>query len=314
MAGIPVAAVVGPTATGKTKLAVGLALQFGGEVVSADSMQIYRGLDIGTAKPTAEEMCGVPHHLIDFLDPSQPFSVADYVALASKSIAEISAKGKLPVVAGGTGLYVRSLLSGLSFSPQGRDDALREELNRRAEQEGAVKVWEMLRAVDPESAGRIHPNNVGRVIRAIEVYRVTGVTMTEQIRRSRETPAPFDSVIVGLAYRDRSKLYEAINRRVDAMTQRGLLQEAEIVFRMEHPGTASQAIGYKEFFPYFRGECSVEESVEQLKRESRRYAKRQLTWFRRDDSVQWLCVDEFENSEALLSRAADIILQKGWKR
>jgi tRNA dimethylallyltransferase len=314
MAGIPVVAIVGPTATGKTKLAVGLSLRFGGEVVSADSMQVYRGLDVGTAKPTAEEMCGVPHHLIDFLDPSQPFSVADFVALASKSIVEIHARGKLPIVAGGTGLYVRSLLCGLSFSPQGRDDAFREELNRKAEQEGAEKIWEMLREIDPESAERIHPNNVGRVIRAIDVYRVTGITMTEQIRRSREMPSPYDSVIIGLTYRDRSKLYEAINRRVDVMMQKGLLQEAETVFKMENPGTASQAIGYKEFFPYFRGECSVEESVEQVKQESRRYAKRQLTWFRRDESLQWLYVDEAVNSEELLLQAADLILQKGWKR
>jgi tRNA dimethylallyltransferase len=314
MAGIPVVAVVGPTATGKTKLAVGLSLRFGGEVVSADSMQIYCGLDIGTAKPTAEEMCGVPHHLMDFLDPSQQFSVADFIELASKSIADIHLRGKLPIVAGGTGLYVSSLLSGLNFLPQEKDEQLRVELRHMAEQEGAEKVWKMLREIDPESAERIHPNNVGRVIRAIEVYRVTGVTMTEQIRRSREKPSPYDSLIIGLTYRDRSRLYDAINRRVDVMMQRGLLQEAETVFHMENAVTASQAIGYKEFFPYFRGECSVEESVEQIKRESRRYAKRQLTWFRRDKSVKWLYVDEFANPDELLAKAADLILQKGWKR
>jgi tRNA dimethylallyltransferase len=314
MAGIPVVAVVGPTATGKTKLAVELSLRFGGEVVSADSMQIYRGLDIGTAKPTAEEMCGVPHHLMDFLDPSQSFSVADFVELASKSIEDITARGNLPIVAGGTGLYVSSLLTGLNFLPQEKDEAFRSELKRMAEQEGTKKVWEMLREIDPESAERIHPNNVGRVIRAIEVYRVTGITMTEQIRRSREKPSPYDSLVIGLTYRDRSKLYDAINRRVDIMMQKGLLKEAETVFKMEHAETASQAIGYKEFFPYFRGECSIEESVEQVKRESRRYAKRQLTWFRRDESVHWLYVDEFANSDELLAKAADLILQQRWER
>ena len=311
---IPVAAVVGPTATGKTRLAVGLALKFGGEIVSADSMQVYRGLNIGTAKPTPEEMQGVPHHLIGFLDPSQPFSVADYVGLASESIAEISRRGKLPIVAGGTGLYARSLLGGLSFSPQGRDDTLREELRRKAECKGPQALLEELRTFDPESAERIHPNNVGRVIRAIEVYRVTGITITEQMRRSRQVPPPYDAVIIGLTYRDRAKLYGAIERRVDGMMCAGLLKEAKAVFSMEHPGTAAQAIGYKEFFPFFRGECSLEESVAQVKRESRKYAKRQLTWFRRDGSVEWLCVDEFNGFQALLLRACEIIRRKEWKQ
>lgn len=310
---VPVAAVVGPTATGKTRLAAELALRFGGEVVSADSMQIYRGLAIGTAKPTPEEMRGVPHHMIDFLDPSQPFSVADYVRLASRAVTEIRGRGKLPVVAGGTGLYVSSLLGGLCFSPEGRDDALRAELRRRAEREGPQALWNELRAFDPESAARIHPNNVGRVVRAIEVYRTTGVTMSEQARRSRETPPPYDAAVVGLTYRDRAKLYEAIDRRVGAMMEAGLLGEARAVFSMEHPGTAAQAIGYKEFFPYFRGECALEESVAAVRRESRRYAKRQLTWFRRVENVEWLFVDECGGFGPLFSQACEIIRRKGWK-
>lgn len=310
---IPVAAVVGPTATGKTRLAVELALRFGGEVISADSMQIYRDLDVGTAKPTAAEMRGVPHHLIDFLDPSQPFSVADYVRLASENITEIRKRGKLPIVAGGTGLYVRSLLGGLNFSPQGRDEALREKLREKAEREGPQALLEELRTFDPESAERIHPNNVGRVIRAIEVYRVTGVMMTEQMRRSRATPPPYDTAFIGLTYRDRAKLYRAIDRRVDDMMSAGLLREAQMVFSMELPCTAAQAIGYKEFFPYFRGECALEDSVAEVKRESRRYAKRQLTWFRRDASVEWLYADEFADFPALLSRACGIIQRKGWE-
>lgn len=313
MAKIPVAAVVGPTATGKTRLAVQLALHFGGEVVSADSMQIYKGLDIGTAKPTKEEMCGVPHHLIDFLDPAEPFSVADYVGLAAKCIEEIYGRGKLPILAGGTGLYVRSLLSNLSFSPQGHDEALRERLRKRAEAEGPASLMEELRSFDPESAERIEPNNLGRVIRAIEIYRVTGVTMTEQNRRSREAPPPYDDAVIGLTYRDRGKLYSAVDRRVDDMMGAGLLKEAEAVFHMPHPATAAQAIGYKEFFPYFRGECSLEEATAAVKRESRRYAKRQLTWFRRDEKIQWLFVDECGSFSRLLSHACTILEGKGWK-
>lgn len=311
---IPVAAVVGPTATGKTRLAVEISLRFGGEVVSADSMQIYRGLDVGTAKPAAKEMRGVPHHLMNFLDPSEPFSVADYVSLASQCIREISGRGKFPVVAGGTGLYVRSLLSNVSFAPQGRDDALRQRLQKKAEEEGPASLAEELRSFDPESAERIHPNNVGRMIRAIEIYRVTGVTMTEQMKRSKETPPPYDDLIIGLTYRDRAKLYEAIDLRVDSMMQAGLLQEAEKVYRMPKPSTAAQAIGYKEFFPYFRGECSLEESVASVKRESRRYAKRQLTWFRRDESVNWLCVDEFSDFQSVFSKTCELIRRKRWKR
>lgn len=309
MGKIPVVAVVGPTATGKTRLAVEISLRYGGEVVSADSMQIYRGLEIGTAKPSADEMRGIPHHLIDFLDPSAAFSVADYVGLASEQIAEIYARGRLPVIAGGTGLYVRSLLTNVSFAPQGRDDTLRECLQKKAETEGPESLAEELRSFDPESAQRIHPNNIGRMIRAIEVYRVTGVTMTEQMKRSKEVPPPYNDVVIGLTYRDREKLYRAINLRVDKMMQAGLLQEAEKVYQLPFPSTAAQAIGYKEFFPYFRGECSLEDSVESVKRESRRYAKRQLTWFRRDEKINWLFVDEAADFGELFSQTCNIIEQ-----
>lgn len=309
MGKIPVVAVVGPTATGKTRLAVEISLRYGGEVVSADSMQIYTGLDVGTAKPSAEEMRGIPHHLIDFLNPSAAFSVADYVGLASEQIAEIYARGSLPVVAGGTGLYVRSLLTNVSFAPQGRDDALRERLQKKAENEGPESLAEELRSFDPESAQRIHPNNIGRMIRAIEVYRVTGVTMTEQMKRSKEVPPPYNDVVIGLTYRDREKLYNAINLRVDKMMQAGLLQEAEKVYQMPFPSTAAQAIGYKEFFPYFRGECPLEDSVESVKQESRRYAKRQLTWFRRDEKINWLFVDEAADFGELFAQTCNIIEQ-----
>jgi tRNA dimethylallyltransferase len=309
---IPVAAVVGPTATGKSRLAVELALRFHGEVVSADSMQIYRGLSIGTAQPTQEEMKGVPHHLVGFQAPEQPFSVADYVPLASECIREIRKRGHLPVLAGGTGLYVGSLLHRLTFSPGGRDDALRAELFRKAGREGPQALWEELRSFDPQSAERIHPNNIGRLVRGIEIFRTTGVTMTEQIERSRREPSPYDACLIGLDYRDRSKLYQAINRRVDSMMAAGLLQEAKRVLALPDGTTARQAIGYKEFLPYFEGRCSLEEAVEQVKRESRRYAKRQRTWFRHQEQTEWIEIDEKPDFMSVCHEAETILCGRGW--
>ena len=309
---IPVAAVVGPTATGKSRLAAELALCFHGEVVSADSMQIYRGLPVGTAQPTQAEMKGIPHHLIGFLELEKPFSVADYTVLASECIRKIRERDRLPILAGGTGLYVGSLLRHLDFSPEGRDEALRAELLQKAEREGAQALWEQLRRIDPRSAERIHPNNVGRVVRAIEIYRVAGITMTEQMERSRREPSPYDPCLIGLDYRDRSKLYCAINRRVDVMMEAGLLREAERVLSLPSGTTARQAIGYKEFLPYFEGRCSLEEAVEQVKRESRRYAKRQRTWFRRQEQAEWIEIDEEPDFASVLRKAEDILLKKGW--
>ncbi|OCN03280.1 tRNA (adenosine(37)-N6)-dimethylallyltransferase MiaA [Clostridium sp. W14A] len=309
---IPVAAVVGPTATGKSWLAVELALRHRGEVVSADSMQIYRGLAIGTAQPAREEMRGVPHHLIGFQDPERPFSVADYVALASERIRQISERGCMPFLAGGTGLYVASLLRHRSFTPEGRDDVLRESLFHRAEAQGPLALWEELKGFDPRSAERIHPNNIARLVRAIEIYRTTGTTMTEQVERSRREPSPYDACLIGLDYRDRNRLYEAINRRVDSMVEAGLVREAERVLGLPAGTTARQAIGYKEFLPYFNGECSLEEAAEQVKRESRRYAKRQLTWFRRQEQVEWIYLDEEPDFGSVCRRADEILLKKGW--
>lgn len=308
---IPVVAVVGPTATGKSRLAVALALAFGGEVVSADSMQIYRGIPVGTAQPTEEEMRGVPHHLIGFLPPEKPFSVADYTALASDRIEKIRQRGRLPILAGGTGLYVSSLLHGIRFSPGGRDGALRARLLKRAETEGPEALWRELRQFDPRAAERIHPNNVGRTVRAIEIYRTTGVTMTEQIERSREKPSPYDVCMIGLDYRDRRKLYESIGRRVDAMMERGLLDEAKRVLAFGGAATAAQAIGYKEFGPYLSGERDLSEAVEQVKRETRRYAKRQRTWFRRKERAEWIFLDEFPDFEAVCRRACGILRERG---
>ena len=304
---IPVVAVVGPTASGKSRLAVEIALQRNGEVVSADSMQIYKGMNIGTAKPTAEEMRGVPHHLTDFAEPARSFSVADYVELASKCIAELHARGKLPVLAGGTGLYIRSLLQNLRFTETVRDDALRARLRETAEREGVEPLLEELRRVDPESAERIHPNNVSRVIRAIEIYRTAGISMTEQMKRSREIPSPYRACVIGLDYRDRAVLYERINRRVDEMMDSGLVEEAREVLSREHSATALQAIGYKELQPYFRGECSFDEAVCRIKQETRRYAKRQLTWFRRDEETHWIFADDCSGFDEVAARALQLI-------
>ncbi|MDF1495743.1 tRNA (adenosine(37)-N6)-dimethylallyltransferase MiaA [Caproiciproducens sp. CPB-2] len=310
---IPVAAVVGPTASGKSRLAVELALRRNGEVISADSMQIYKGMNIGTAKPTTEEMRGVPHHLIDFAPLSQPFSVADYVSLASDCISEVYARGRLPVIAGGTGLYIRSLLQNIRFTEDDKDEALRKELAEKAEKLGVQTLIDDLRSFDPASAQRIHPNNLGRVIRAIEIYRTTGVTMTEQLKLSRQTPSPYDTCIIGLDFQDRQKLYDRINLRVDRMIQDGLLAEAEEILNRPGAQTALQAIGYKELLPYFRSECSLDEAVESIKRESRRYAKRQLTWFRRDENIRWIMVDEYEDFDGVIQQAFRIIGRKGWE-
>ena len=311
---IPVAAVVGPTASGKSRLAVELALSRNGEVISADSMQIYKGMNIGTAKPTAEEMRGVPHHLIDFAPLSQPFSVADYVSLASDCISEVHARGRLPVIAGGTGLYIRSLLQNIRFTENDKDEALRKELAEKAEKLGVQTLIDELRSFDPTSAQRIHPNNLGRVIRAIEIYRTTGVTMTEQFELSRQMPSPYDACIIGLDFQDRQKLYDRINLRVDRMMQDGLLAEAEEILNRPGAQTALQAIGYKELLPYFRSECSLDEAVESVKRESRRYAKRQLTWFRRDGNIHWIMVDEYTDFDGVIEQAFRIIDRKGWER
>ncbi|MDD6236964.1 MAG: tRNA (adenosine(37)-N6)-dimethylallyltransferase MiaA [Clostridiales bacterium] len=288
---IPLVVVVGPTASGKTALAVSLAKRFHGEVISADSMQIYKQMNIATAKPTVEEMDGIPHHLIDCLDLSQKFSVADYTALAHQKAKEINARGHLPILAGGTGLYIDSVVNNISFSEIRTDEELRKELTRLAEEKGADYLLEELNRFDPESAKRLHPNNLSRIIRAIEVYRLTGVTMTEHQRRSRLTPSGYDAVMIGLDFQDRQKLYDRINLRVDRMFADGLLEEAREILSNKNLGTARQAIGYKELQHYFDGQESLEEAIQKIKQETRRYAKRQLTWFRRNPNIHWIYVD-----------------------
>lgn len=304
---IPVVAVVGPTASGKSRLAVELAKWLNSEVVSADSMQIYQEMTIGTAKITPEEMEGVPHHMIDFLPVTSPFSVADYVSMAKTCLQEIHNRGKIPVLAGGTGLYVRSLLQNLDFSEGDHDLSLREELAELANREGVEPLMEELRRIDPESAERIEPNNLPRVIRAIELYRTTGKTMTQHLAASRRNPSPYQVCMIGLNYQDRSVLYDRINRRVDEMMAQGLLEEARTLLQGEGGKTALQAIGYKELKPYFDGERSLEESVAFMKQATRRYAKRQLTWFRREEKIHWLYPDAYEDFRLLLEDAKELV-------
>ncbi len=304
---IPLLVVTGPTASGKTQLAIDLAKHFDGEIVGADSMQIYKYMNIGTAKPTYAEMQGIPHYLIDFLEPLESFSVAQYVTLAKQTIDHIRARSKLPVLAGGTGLYISSLLNNISFEDIESDAELREELKQMAEEKGAEYLHEQLKTCDPSLAEKLHPNNLGRIIRGIEVFKITGKTMTELQEKSRETPSNYDACVLGLCYRDREKLYSRINLRVDKMFEQGLLEEAKKLLDDGLIGTASQAIGYKELARYFAGEESLIEAKESIKQETRRYAKRQMTWLRRDTRVKWLYVDEYSDYSKLHESSVKLI-------
>ena len=300
---IPVVAVVGPTASGKSALAVELARLLNGEIVSADSKQIYRYMSVGTAVPTEEEMAGIPHHLLQFLNPDQNFSVAEYVELAQKAILEIHARKKLPVVAGGTGLYVSSLLDNITFFDTKSDPALRQELEQTAAEKGNQYLLDLLNTFDPQLAQKLHPNNLGRIIRGIEAYRLTGIPMSEHQKASRQKESPYRCCIIGLNYRNRDLLYQRIDRRVEKMMENGLLEEIKELIRMGYSQTAAQAIGYKEFFGYLQGKSTLEESVARVQQESRRYAKRQLTWFRRDERVNWLYIDDYEDYNSLVKQA-----------
>ncbi len=290
-------AVVGSTAGGKTSLAVELARRHGGEIISCDSMQIYRGMNIGTATPTLEEKRGIPHHLMDFVDPTDPrgYSCADYVIDARGAVEDILARGKLPILCGGTGLYLDAFLRGGTFEVTDSDPALRAALCALAEREGAEALHAMLRELDPETAEAVHPNNVKRVARAIEICKTTGRKKSELDRESREPDCPFDATVIGLHYDSRELLYSRIDRRVDMMLSEGLLEETQ---RLREAGvfeicqTAAQAIGYKELFPYLDGEATLEACVEVLKMATRRYAKRQMTWFRAKEYVRWITCDK----------------------
>ncbi len=284
-----VLAVVGATASGKTSFAIALARELGGEIISCDSMQIYRGMDIGTAKPSMEEREGIPHHLMDVVEPSENFSVADYASLAGRAIDDICARGKLPIFCGGTGLYLDSVLTATAYSDAASDPSLRTSLAKEAEEKGAMALWQRLESEDAESAAAIHPNNVKRVIRALEIKILTGVPKSEWDRRSRLLPSPYHAQVLGLCYPDRAVLYDRIDRRVDMMMDMGLVSEVEGLLssgRLPRTSTAAQAIGYKEIVSYLDGEITLSEAVDTIKQATRRYAKRQITWFGNKQYVQ----------------------------
>lgn len=280
---IPLLVVVGPTASGKSAYALEKAQALGGEIISGDSMQIYRGMDIGTAKPTAEEQNAVRHHLIDIADIDEAFSAAKFVSLASKAIEDIVSRGKLPIIAGGTGLYIDTLVSGTTLSATEDDPVLRENLLREAEEFGAIALHGKLKKIDPEAAEAIHPNNIKRVARALEIYCKTGITKTELDKKSKQNESIYSPHTVYIMPKERETLYKRIDLRVRKMFEEGLEKEVEALNArgLRETVTASQAIGYKEFYPYFDGFLSIGEVEEAICLNTRHYAKRQLTWFNR---------------------------------
>ena len=287
--------VVGPTASGKTALGIHICKKFNGEVISADSMQIYKGMSISTAKPSIEEQQGVPHHLIDFLDLTQQYSVSSFCNDARIAFDSIYSADKLPVIVGGTGLYVDSFLTNTTFFDDPSSAEVKAQLNSELSEKGIDYMYSRLTSVDPEAAEKIHPNNTVRVLRALEVYLTTGKTITEQARLSHKIESDIEPLIIGITFKDREKLYERINKRVDLMIEAGLWDEAEEFFKSNASVTALNAIGCKELKPFFDGIKSKDECIDDLKRSTRRYAKRQLTWFKRNADIYWVYPDENEN-------------------
>lgn len=293
--------VCGPTASGKTALSVALAKARNTEIISADSMQIYRGMDIGTAKPAEEERQGVPHHLFDIRDPGGAFSVAQYVELADACAQSLLKRGKIPIVVGGTGLYLDALIECNTFSGGDTDPTIRERYQQMAAEQGNEAVHEALCAVDPESAERLHPNNLKRVIRALEVYQQTGMTIGALNAQNRRTTPKYRAYKIGLCPASREVLYQRIERRVDDMMRGGLLDEVlHLLSTGRLKGTAAQAIGYKEVIPFLEGRDSLENCIALLKQHTRNYAKRQLTWLARDPDIYWLRYEEGTELAALL--------------
>lgn len=300
--------ICGPTASGKTALSVALAQKLNTEIISADSMQIYRGMDIGTAKPTVAERQGIVHHLLDICEPNEPFSVARYVELADAAAQDILSRGMLPIVAGGTGLYMDALIECSVFSGDETDFSVREKYQRMAMEQGNAAVHQALQQVDPESANRLHPNNLKRVIRALEVYEQTGLTIVEFNRRHKRPQPKYQAVKIGVCPAQRETLYERIDRRVDQMLTDGLLEEAKRLFDAGMlTGTAAQAIGYKELLSVLNGTDSLENCVNLLKQRSRNYAKRQLTWLKRDDSIHWIYYNRDEDFSSVLQEATEYL-------
>lgn len=303
----------GPTASGKTRLAVELALRHGGEVVSADSMQVYRRMDIGTAKPTPEEMRGIPHHMLDVADPEEDFSVARYVELAAPCVDDILARGKLPIVAGGTGLYLDSLLSGRTFAPFSPDGGLRARLEARFDALGGEAMLGELAAADPEAAARLHPNDRKRIVRALEVFQQTGKTISQHNRETRALPLRYDALTLSLAFQRREDMWARIDRRVDEMMAAGLAEEVRALLDSGVPArcTAMQAIGYKEFLGVLDGALTEPEAIELVKLRSRQYAKRQLTWLRRNPDIHWIFWEKDRDFARALQISTEILSASG---
>lgn len=292
----PLIIITGPTAVGKTALSVRLAKAIGGEIISADSMQVYRHMDIGSAKIKKEEMDGVPHYLIDVLDPEEEFNVTVFQKMAKEAVEEIYSHGHIPIVAGGTGFYIQALLYDIDFTENGEDTSIRMELEKLGQERGAEYLHNLLRDIDPDSAEEIHENNLKRVIRAIEYYRQTGERISEHNKREREKKSPYDFLYY-VVNTDRARLYERIDRRVDLMLEQGLVEE---VMHLKDMGltrdmVSMQGLGYKEILDYLQGICTLEEAIYVLKRDTRHFAKRQITWFKRERDVRWLNLPDFNN-------------------
>ena len=302
----------GPTAVGKTELSIRLAEALDGEIISADSMQVYKKMDIGTAKIRKEEMRGIPHHLIDVLDPAEEFNVVRFQGMAKEALAGIYERGKIPLVVGGTGFYIQGLLYDIDFTREEQDKSYRERLQKKAEEEGAGAVHQMLEKVDSVSAGKIHPNNVKRVIRALEFYHLNGRPISEHNEEEARKKSPYQSAYFVLN-QDRQTLYERINRRVDLMMEEGLIGEVKSLVEEGYGRNlvSMQGIGYKEVFDYLEGEISLEETTERIKKDTRHFAKRQLTWFGREKEVIMIDKDKFETEEKILEHMLGILREKG---
>ncbi|MDD6024112.1 MAG: tRNA (adenosine(37)-N6)-dimethylallyltransferase MiaA [Oscillospiraceae bacterium] len=298
--------IVGPTASGKTALSVALAQKLNGEVVSADSMQLYRGMDIGTAKVTPQEMSGVPHHMIDVIEPWEHYSAARYVAEADPIVQDILTRGKTAIIAGGTGLYVDALVAGRTFAPY-PETGKRQLLEEEADRLGMEEMLERLRRVDPDSAARLHPADRKRVLRALEVYAETGKTITQHNLETQQVPPKYTPFWIGLMDQNRQDLYDRIDRRVEKMLEEGLLEEVQGLLSRDYRNTALQAIGYKELIPVLRGEDTLSHAKEKIQQESRRYAKRQLTWFRKNPNIHWITRRPDTTFSEILEEALSLI-------
>ncbi len=310
----PLVILTGPTAVGKTALSIELAKTIGGEIISADSMQVYRRMDIGSAKITPEEMAGVPHHLIDVLEPDQEFNVVVFQELAKRALAEIYSRGHIPIVAGGTGFYIQALLYDIDFTENDEDTALRRSLEEQAKREGAEALYERLRAVDPESCESIHAHNVKRVIRAIEFYEKTGKKISVHNMEQRQNSSPYHFAYFVLND-DRERIYERINERVDLMMAQGLMEEVRALRESgcRKDMVSMQGLGYKELLSCLEGEISLEEAVYLIKRDTRHFAKRQLTWFRREKEVTWIEKNVFDqDSQKIVKFMQDFLREKGF--